>query len=72
MLDHDVNMVKSCIARISKLNDKQTNRAMKETARNRKVNSIGSFDNMTIGQAYYNLNKNSIYNRSLMSGGPFK
>jgi hypothetical protein len=45
---------------------------MKETARNRKVNSIGSFDNMTIGQAYYNLNKNSIYNTSLMSGGPFK
>ena len=38
---------------------------MKETARNRKVNSIGSFENMTIGQAYYNLNKTNVYGSNM-------
>lgn len=39
-------------------------RAFKETARNRKVNSIGSFQNMTIGQAYFNLNKTTNFENS--------
>lgn len=48
-IDYNMNTVRNCIQRISMLNNKQQDRAMKETARNRKVNSIGSFENMTIG-----------------------
>ena len=55
--DYDKSTIKNCIDRISDLNMKQVDREFKETARNRKVNNIGSYKNMTIGQAYYNLNK---------------
>ena len=57
MANYDAGLIKSCISRISTINAKQVDREMKETARNRKVNNIGSYKNMTIGQAYYNLNK---------------
>ena len=64
-IDYNMDTVKGCIQRISLLNNKQQDRAMKETARNRKVNSIGSFENMTIGQAYYNLNKTNVYGSNM-------
>ena len=55
--NYDSALIKNCISRISDINAIQVQREMKETARNRKVNNIGSYKNMTIGQAYYNLNK---------------
>ena len=57
--DYDMGTIKTCIGRISDLNAKQIEREFRETARNRKVNNIGggNYKNMTIGQAYYNLNK---------------
>ena len=54
-----MDLIKKCVGRISELNAKQVEREFRETARNRKVNNIGggNYKNMTIGQAYYNLNK---------------
>lgn len=67
-IDYNIGTIKNCIGRISLLNQKQMDRAFKETARNRKVNSIGSFQNMTIGQAYFNLNKTTNFTDN-SSGG---
>mmetsp|Transcript_11664 Transcript_11664/g.19695 ORF Transcript_11664/g.19695 Transcript_11664/m.19695 type:complete len:108 (-) Transcript_11664:26-349(-) len=52
-------------------------RAYRETARNRKMNQIGTYHNMTIGQAYYNLNKSANFegafeSRDLMGGSERK
>ena len=44
-----LDLVRSCIAKISALNKIQTDRAFKETQRNRKVKSIGFNPNMSIG-----------------------
>lgn len=33
---------------------------MKETARNRKMNNLNNIENMTTGQAYFNLNKTMV------------
>lgn len=68
VIDYKIDTIKNCIGRISLLNQKQMDRAFKETARNRKVNSIGSFQNMTIGQAYFNLNKTTNFTDN-SSGG---
>ena len=48
-VNYDSALIKNCISRISDINAKQVEREMKETARNRKVNNIGSYKNMTIG-----------------------
>eukprot|EP00356_Strombidium_inclinatum_P009545 CAMPEP_0170507714 /NCGR_PEP_ID=MMETSP0208-20121228/59839_1 /TAXON_ID=197538 /ORGANISM="Strombidium inclinatum, Strain S3" /LENGTH=163 /DNA_ID=CAMNT_0010790097 /DNA_START=1342 /DNA_END=1830 /DNA_ORIENTATION=- len=63
-LEFDLRTIKTCINKISNLNQKQVDRAFKQTARNRKMNSIGSFHNMTIGQAYFNLNKDNYSTRA--------
>lgn len=54
---YDPQKIRNYINRINKINQKQTEQAFKETQRNRKISSIGSIHNITIGQAYYNLNK---------------
>lgn len=67
-IEYKIDTIKNCIGRISLLNQKQMDRAFKETARNRKVNSIGSFQNMTIGQAYFNLNKTTNFTDNTSGG----
>ena len=52
-----MNHVRQCIKRISFLDKTLVDRAMKETARNRKMNNLNNHENMTTGQAYFNLNK---------------
>lgn len=56
-VQYDPNKIKRFINKINQINMKQTEQAFKETQRNRKISSIGSIHNITIGQAYYNLNK---------------
>ena len=48
-LEHDMNHVRQCIKRISFLDKTLVDRAMKETARNRKMNNLNNFENMTTG-----------------------
>ena len=56
----DMGLLKSCIKRIHVLDKTQNDRAMQATARNRKMKNLNeSSQNMTIGQAYFNLNKTS-------------
>ena len=46
---HDLSSAKQCIKRISVLDKTLVDRAMKETARNRKMNNLNNFENMTTG-----------------------
>jgi len=56
-VQYDPFKIKRYINKINQINVRQTEQAFKETQRNRKISSIGSIHNITIGQAYYNLNK---------------
>ena len=58
-MNFDLDIVKSCIKKISVLDKTQTQRALAATARNRQMNGKPGIKNMTIGQAYFNLNKTS-------------
>lgn len=54
----DLGLLKSCIKRIHVLDKTQNDRAMAATIRNRKMKNLNDgSSNMTIGQAYFNLNK---------------
>lgn len=44
-----MNHVRQCIKRISFLDKTLVDRAMKETARNRKMNNLNNHENMTTG-----------------------
>ena len=48
-MEHNLSHVKQCIKRISILDKTLVDRAMKETARNRKMNNLNNFENMTTG-----------------------
>lgn len=47
-VDTDTSVIKSCIGAIAKINQRQNDKAHRETQRNRKISSIGSM-NSTLG-----------------------
>ena len=48
-VQYDPAKIRNFIGKISQINKKQVENAFKETQRNRKISSIGTVHNMTIG-----------------------